>query len=204
LYRRIYDRYAGVVGYKDLKFLTLTWKPVRKQKAEIVRDIGKCFKKLLHRHPYNTVWSGVFATIECKKTKSGWFYYHLHALCRGGYVSQERISRDWFEISGFPIVYVKRIWRTPKRALRYVLKYVLKGFSFNKTKDIMDFKESMRGVRYIRSYGDFYDAEYHAAAHVYFPCPRCGAVRCWVILEFVSTVDILLGEPYGGSGRLGL
>jgi hypothetical protein len=80
--------------------------------------------------------------------------------------------------------------------LRYVLKYVLKGFAFDEPKDRADFKESMKGARYIRSYGGFYDFEYRTGRHVYFPCPECGAVRAWVVLEFCDLVDLVEGEPY--------
>jgi len=122
-------------------------------------------------------------------------------LVEGSYIPQREISEAWREITGFPIVHVKRIWRTPKRALRYVLKYVLKGFNFKANKERDDFKASFKGVRFIRSYGDFYDLEYHSARHVYFPCPNCGSKKSWVVLEFCDTVDLFEGEPYGvGNG----
>ena len=196
LYERVYRRYRDLFQGGGLKFLTLTWKPVKKQSPEVVRSLGRCFVKLLHRAPYKTVWKGVLATVECKKTVSGLFYYHLHAILRGGFVSQARISRDWCRISGFPVVCVKAISRTPRRALRYVLKYVLKGFAFSNPKDVSDFKASMHGVRYVRSYGEFYACEYRHGRHVYFPCPGCGAVKSWVILEFCDLVALPLGEPY--------
>jgi len=198
LYRRIFNHYSKIVSEKrNLKFLTLTWKPVEKQDSEIIRQMGRALNKLLHRKPYSQVWKGVFATVECKKTNSGLFYYHIHCLIEGCFVPQSLISKDWKEVSGFSIVHVKRISRTPKRAFRYILKYVLKGFSFNDAKDRQDFKVSMKGVRYIRTYGEFYDLEYRAGWHVYFPCPECGAVKTWVILEFCDQVDLFEGKSYG-------
>jgi hypothetical protein len=74
---------------------------------------------------------------------------------------------------------------------------VLKGFNFERPKDKDDFKASMRGVRYVRSYGSFYNFNYRTSKHVYFPCPSCGMVKSWVILEFVDSVNLFDGVPYG-------
>jgi len=196
LYRRVFLRYQGRISdAKNLKFLTLTWKPVLKQDSDIVAAIGRALNRFLHRHPYHH-WKGVLAVLECKKTAYNWFYYHVHCLFDGFSVPQGQISHDWREISGFSIVWVKAISRTPKKALRYILKYVLKGFAFDDSKDRSDFKESMRGVHYVRSYADFYDLSYHAASHVYFPCPECGAIKSWIVVDFCNLVDLLEGIPY--------
>lgn len=197
LYRALYEKYEPiVVRRRNLKFLTLTWKPVKVQSAVVVRDIIACFVRLLHRKPYSVVWDGILASVECKKTKSGSFYYHLHVLLDGGYVAQSQISRDWREISGFPICWIESVKRTPKRALRYVLKYVLKGSGLKESKDRLDFKESMYKTRLVHSYGEFYNSQYRSGRHVYYPCPICGAENCWVVLEFCNLVDIFENEPY--------
>ena len=204
LYIRLYKRYNNVIsGRSDLKLLTLTSKPVPKQSVEVVRKLGHDLVCLLHRRPYCKVWRGVLASFECKKTDYGWFYYHVHIILSGDYVSVYQISKDWREISGFPIVNIKRVWRTPKRVLNYVLKYVLKGFSFDNSKDRLDFKHTMKGVRYLRSYGDFYDSQYARGDHVYYPCPVCGAKKCWVVWEFVDTVELFEGVPYYRSDEYG-
>jgi hypothetical protein len=197
LYYRFLNKYEKIVSSKkDLKLLTLTWNPVPRQDPEIVRKIGGALVKLLHRKPYRSVWKGLLASLECKKTSYGWFYYHIHAIISGGFIGQAQISKDWKDISGFHIVDIRRIWRTKKRALRYVLKYVSKGFAFKNYQDRLDFKNSMRGVRYVRSYGSFYNFNYERSAHVPFPCPSCGAVYCWVILDFCKQVALELDSPY--------
>ena len=201
LYQRIFERYSGLVeSSKSLLFLTLTMKPVRDQKPEYVQFLGKCVNKFLHRKRFRH-YKGVLATVECKKTKSGFFYYHIHCLIEGAYVPQKEISDAWREISGFPIVHVKRIWRTRSRALRYVLKYIMKGMNFASSRERTDFKASFRGVRFVRSFGEFYDREYREGKHVYFPCPSCGSIKSWVVLDFCDVVDLFEGEPYGvGNG----
>ena len=196
-YARLYNRYkAPILEAKDhLYMLTLTWKPVKKQDPKIVRSMRHSLVKFLHRKPYRS-WKGVLGVIECKKTDYGAFYYHLHLLYQGFYVPQEKISNDWRGVSGFPVVWVSKV-RSPYRALKYVLKYVLKGFSFIDTRDRLDFKESMRGVHYISSYGSFYYSHHYLRAeHVYFPCPNCEAVRCWLVWDFVDQVNLVEGEPY--------
>lgn len=197
IYQRIYRKYENFIKtYSDLKFLTLTWRPVREQDPDIVRSIGTAVAKLRHRKKYARHWRAILATVECKKTDSGLFYYHIHCIVSGDYIPQKQISNDWREISGFPIVHIQRIYRTPARALRYVLKYVLKGFSFDEPKDRQKFKESMKGVRYLRSYGDFYNFEYLKARHVSFPCPECGSVRAWILVDFCHVVDLKEGVCY--------
>lgn len=147
----------------------------------------------MHRHPYDK-YKGLLAVIECKKTSYGWFYYHIHCLLDGFYYPQDKISEDWKEISGFPVVWVERI-RSPRRAFKYVLKYILKGFSFDRDQDRLDFKASMKGVRYVRSYGSYYDF-YQTAQHVYFPCPTCDSVKSWVVWDYIGQVDLFQNAPY--------
>ena len=198
LYRRQLLRYEPFFHkQRDLKFLTLTSKPIKKQDPMQVRDLGIWFNKLLHRKKFAKAWKGIIATVECKKSKTGLFYYHLHAIVEGNFIPQKEISDAWRQISGFPIVHIKRIWRTQVKAFRYVMKYVLKGFGFNDEKDKKDFKTSMKGVRYVRSYGSMYDLEYNTSPHVYFPCPRCGSVKSWIVLEFCHQVDLIEGKSYG-------
>lgn len=197
MFLQLYRRYKPIVNHRsDLKLLTLTWKPVRVQSAVVVRAIGDAMVKLFHRRRYARLWKGILASIECKKTKSGWFYYHVHCILSGAYIPQGVISDDWREISGFPIVDVRAIRRTPKRALRYVLKYIMKGSLMKSSRDRADFKVSMKGVRYVRSYGIFYGAEKPSGRHVYYPCPVCGSSRCWIVIEFCDVVDLFDGVPY--------
>jgi len=201
IYEKIFQRYKEILKNRaNLKFLTLTAKPVRKQSVEYVRFLASCLNRFLHRKPYDRLIKGLLATVECKKTSYGWFYYHIHCLIDGGFLNQAQISRDWRQISGFPIVHITRIRRTRNRALRYVLKYVLKGMNFDDSKDRADFRASFKGVRLIRSYGDFYALEYRSSPHVYFPCPRCGAVKSWVVLDFCNVVDLFADQPYWGEG----
>ncbi|MCJ7805906.1 hypothetical protein MUP46_04675 [Patescibacteria group bacterium] len=160
--------------------LRLSWKPVRYQSANVVRSIIRCFNRLLHEKPYCHVWRGELAVIECKKTPSGMFYYHLHAILSGDYVPQSLISKDWGRISGYPNVWIEAV-RSWRNAFHYTLKYILKGFTWKSNKDRETFRSSMKGTRFVHSYGSFYNSQYVAGEHVYFPCPDCGLVKCWVI-----------------------
>jgi len=197
MYDRIYERYENIISDSpNLKLVTLTSKPVPSQHPEIIRSLVKALNRFLHRKIYRKNWKATLGSIECKKTESGMFYYHLHLIVSGKYIPQKRISIDWKEVSGFPIVHITRIFRTPKRALRYVLKYVLKGFGFDDNKDRQKFKDSMKGVRYIHSYGEYYNFQYSRGKHVYFPCPLCGSINCWVVLEYCHVVDLIEGKAY--------
>jgi predicted RNA-binding Zn-ribbon protein involved in translation (DUF1610 family) len=197
IYAPIYRKYEKILkSCKDLKFVTLTTKPIRRQDPEQIRKMSKWLNRLFHRRLYARSWKAKLATVECKKTPQNEFYYHIHLIIEGSYIPQKQLSKDWKKISGFPIVHIKRIWRTPVKALRYVLKYILKGFNFDEDRDRQDFKDSMKGVRYLRSYGAFYDYNYRTSPHVYFPCPECGAVKSWIILEFCHQVDLIEGVPY--------
>lgn len=198
-YARLNNRYKkAILEAKKPLFLTLTAKPVPKQDVKVVRDLGKALTRFLHRKPYNKSYRGVLAVVECKKTSYGWFYYHIHCLLDGDYVPQSQISKDWFECSGFPIVWVERV-RSPTRALKYVLKYILKGFTSELDQDRLDFKKSMKGARFVRNYGDYY-AFYHTATHVYFPCPNCHSVKSWVVWDFSNQIDLFQNKGAYDSG----
>jgi hypothetical protein len=181
---------------RNLKMVTLTIKPVPKQSPEFVRQIFGYLARLLHRKKYAKSWKGILGVIECKKTDKGLFYYHLHLLINGNFVLQSQLSRDWKEISGFPIVWIEAV-RSPIRAIRYVLKYLMKGSKGFTKNDVEDFKASMKHVRFVHTYGGFYGENYLKAPHVYYPCPVCGSLRCWVVVEFCDTVDLFENVPYG-------
>jgi hypothetical protein len=185
-------KYSDIVSHgQNLKFLVLSWKPVIRQDANIVREIGRCVNRLFHRIPYFKVWKGLLAVIECKKSPSGKFFYHVHCLVDGAYVPQSQISKDWKSISGFPVVYISAV-RNWKRAFKYVLKYILKGFHWNSETDKHDFRKTMKGTRFVRSYGSFYNAEYVRGKHVGFPCPECGTVGAWhIALDAPSRPDLV-------------
>lgn len=163
-----------------------------------MRDLGNALTRFLHRKPYDKCYRGILAVVECKKTTQGWFYYHIHCIIDGSYVPQTQISQDWKECSGFPIVWVERI-RSPQRALKYVLKYILKGFTSDLDQDRLDFKESMKGARFVRNYGSYYDF-YQTATHVYFPCPTCKSVKNWVVWDYIGQVDLFLNTGYYDTG----
>lgn len=184
LYERLLDHYSGVLNQirGRISFLTLTSRPIREQSADHVRLLGKQVNQLFHRRPYCRVWHGVLAVVECKKTIDGLFYYHVHCVLVGGYVPQSQISRDWRSISGHSIVNISEIKRMrSKTVLKYALKYILKGFAFSDERDIETFRATMKGVRYVRSYGEFYDSRYHSATHVAFRCPDCQSTYCWIV-----------------------
>jgi hypothetical protein len=175
--------------------LTLTAKPVKEQSVKYVRFLGQCLVNLLHLKRYRKKWWSMLAVMECKKTKDGLFYYHIHCLVDGYYIPQELISEDWKKISGFPVVWIEKAGSI-YGSLRYVLKYVLKGFAFEDKRDVRDFRKSMKGVRYVRSYGGFYGYDYRSAKHVYFACPGCEAVKSWIVLEYCRNVDLVEGVGY--------
>jgi hypothetical protein len=185
-------KYSDIVSHgQNLKFLVLSWKPVARQSPALVREIGDCVNRLFHRRPYSKVWKGLLAVLECKKSPSGGFFYHVHCLVDGAYVPQSQISSDWKAISGFPVVYISAV-RNWRRAFRYSLKYILKGFHWNNHIDRDDFRRSMKGTRFVRSYGSFYNAEYVRGEPVGFPCPDCGIVGAWhIAIDAPSRPDLV-------------
>jgi len=77
-------------------------------------DLNKRLRKELGEWEY-------FRVLEV--TKKGWPHYHLVARCP--YIPQARISNLWNELTGAPIVDVRKI-RKSKEVYYYVMKYLAK------------------------------------------------------------------------------
>jgi hypothetical protein len=115
-----------VLTGKPTKMLTLTFRPDRRlTPSQTVRLVRPQVNRLYQRLRYHAgEWEAVtFLELH----RSG--YPHWHALVRGGYLPQSKISEAWANLTHSPIVDIRRI-KDQQTALRYVSKYVTKTICY--------------------------------------------------------------------------
>jgi hypothetical protein len=148
------------------------------------------FQRLLHRRSFAPRIRGGIYIIEIKYRESGW-NIHLHALIDALFLKQATISDAWREITGDSyIVDVRRAW-SPRKGLKYVLKYMLKAPSLNGHE--LDYDSVLKGTRLAQTFGAFYRARLQKSG---LACPRCGHT------DWISEFQLARASLYGSDGFL--
>lgn len=114
-----------VVQGAPTTFLTLTLNPALYENrlhafSVATRAVNSLFKRLRRRFPV----SGLQYALVWETTKKGW--PHAHILMRAPYIPQALISRHWKELTGSPIVDIRKV-KSHREIAYYVAKYLTKN-----------------------------------------------------------------------------
>lgn len=157
----------------DLKFLTLT---IRNSPDLVgsIEKIRKAFRRLRQRKEIKARLIGGLYAIEVTIGRDGLWHVHLHAVVSMRYIPQERLSQIWEEITGDPIVDVRKV-NSPKKALRYITEYLSKGVSHMLDKwplpRLVEFLVATVKYRFIQAIGGLYGV---VGPRPPLKCPHCG------------------------------
>ena len=188
-------RLAAVPNY--LRRLDLTLKNVE-DLAEGVHRIRDCFTKLRHRQGYSVCFDGGICGIEGVPGRDGKWNVHMHILYCGSFIPDRQLSADWRDITGDSfIVHIEKV-SDPEKALRYVLKYLLKGVESAHgwtENELVEFVLALENVRLVQAFGCFIGK---VAVVEPFRCPECGWTL-WRLLDLEgetvrSALGVLLRE----------
>jgi len=214
---RVINKYKESVLSKmdkrNIRFITLTKKNKQSLKPEHIKEIRSDFNKLLRKqlNPDNNskatfkskLHGGIYA-IEINHTKNGW-NIHMHVFYEGFYIDQSNLSRAWEDITGNPIVDIRKI-NDEESALLDVCKYVakkpfvrdkytdkegnthLEDISINKeAKRLFEYFEATYKTHMVQVFGKFHHADSSCSTTISVSvpkvtCPECGSNN--IISEF--------------------
>lgn len=114
---------ARTLEGKPTHFLTLTTRPLTDESPKQCHD--RVRPDISRLYQFARDYAGHFeAATFLELHRSG--YPHWHALCRTGFIPQHKLSTQWNDLTGFPIVDIRRI-RNETTAAKYVTKYITKS-----------------------------------------------------------------------------
>lgn len=154
-FRRIFKGYRKAVRVmKSPKLLTLTLLNQPELVSGDVKRLRKAFIKLMKRKWYSSRVRGGLCSIEIKNEGRGW-NIHMHILIDCDYLPQDRVSRDWLDLTGDSyIVDIRKAW-SPAAGLSYILKYLTKSPSVNGEADV--YNSELKGLRLVQPFGSLYN-----------------------------------------------
>lgn len=158
--------------------------PSRDQYKKFNSDVAAFCR--LHYGKYEGYWSrtgkvaqrrkkylgaGTFAVNEFGQDNNN---LHCHILLYGPWIPHEKLLESWIRISGGDRGCHVQPLRNPEIATAYVTKYLTKPPRFLDTDKAVDFIESTRHTRRIRTGGIFYNKLKNVKSNDPLTCPYCG------------------------------
>lgn len=142
----------GMVGSQlpNIRFMTLTLKPIPDLTRERVDEVRGYFRKLIRLKTWKRYVHGGLYVIEVTQTEKG-YHYHFHVLYQGKYFPFLELRRIWKKVTnGSYIVWIKRC-RDLKKSMDYLLYYISKIEKGNIPES--DFVKAFKGIKLIQFFG---------------------------------------------------
>lgn len=100
---------------------------------------------------------------------------HAHAIVYGPYIPQKKLSQSWLKLTGDSFIVDIRAVRSPKKAARYVLKYISKPPQTDSLYQVASYATAIKGTRRIRTGGIFFNRiRKKITEPLKNDCPYCG------------------------------
>jgi len=164
---QIVKRYEKLANsMENPKQIDLTVENYKELSKDHIQELRDYFTKLRDKYDFK----GGLYTLEIVNKGRGW-NIHIHALIDTPYISQERLSNSWEEITGDPVVYIQKVG-SPKRSLRYITKYITKPPELQDMEQGIDYIEATNNLRLLATFGDLYDM---SPKELPAECPSCGS-----------------------------
>lgn len=178
--KRIMDRYAkAIYSMRNPKMITVGIGHIPVLYGEVLSYWRKQFYRLI-RKIEKKIRSG-FVVIELSPS----FHLHFHAVIdTPNYLPQSALSEAWEKISGRYIVWISKC--TPRLALSYLIKYVVKSPEFESSEAFVDYYLITKNRRLFSTIGELYRCKPPKFIG-FMICPKCGDmleyVRSWKYVE---------------------
>lgn len=146
LWRKLYP---NISQYRDFLFLTLTIDPKRfTGQSEARRAVSKEWNTLVTRIRKKYPWVKVIRSFEWQQNGIG---IHIHALlCGLRFLDKDWIAVTWSRLSSSGwAIQLDKVFDNPKRALNYVLKYIVKQYK----EEELNVTKVVNWALDVRSYG---------------------------------------------------
>lgn len=110
--------------------------------------------------PWKELVDGGVYGIDIKQQEDGTYNVHIHAICDMPYIPQAALSSVWEDLTGAPVVDVRRIdvrgEFDAESALSEVIGYVTKPPEFESIEDQVEYLTALKGSRLVQPFGSMH------------------------------------------------
>lgn len=156
--RIVAGRVRTWLGDRPARFVTFTTFANLQPLAHRLAQLYAAFRRLRRGEWWRSRVTGGVATVEVKRgLGSGKWHPHLHVLCRGKYLDQKELSREWHVATGDSYIVDVRLVGNAGQASDYVAKYVGKPASrtvYSDHNSLHEFMMALTGRRLLLTFGD--------------------------------------------------
>ncbi|MFC4360172.1 hypothetical protein ACFO0N_19660, partial [Halobium salinum] len=139
--------------------------------------------------PFEEVVAGGLYAVDVKQKGPDEFNVHLHTVMDAPYVPQAALSAVWEDLTGDPVVDVRRIYdRTGEgieKALAETVGYACKAPEFESVDDAVEFVTEMKGKALVHPFGTLHGAAGDTSGLLC--CSRCEQAPSW--WDYLGVVD---------------
>jgi hypothetical protein len=98
--------------------------------------------------------------LQTEENEDGTYNVHIHAICDMAYIPQPALSGVWEDLTGAPVVDVRRIEEDgefdAESALAEVIGYVTKPPEFESVEDEVEYLTTLKGARLVQPFGSLH------------------------------------------------
>jgi hypothetical protein len=127
---------------------------------DLVRRLQSRYVEQGRNVPFDKLVRGGFWGVDVKEKEDGLFNVHLHVLMDMAYVPQAALSAVWEDVSGAPVVDVRRIYdrdsQSLESAVAETVAYATKPPEFESVEAEAEFATEMKGRRLVQPFGSLY------------------------------------------------
>lgn len=138
--------------------------------------------------PFDELVTAGFYALDIKQKEDG-YHVHIHALADGAYIPQAALSAVWEDITGAPVVDVRRIYgrdgQTMEDAIMETVAYACKPSEFETFDDAAAFYGEVKGSRMVQPFGDLFGNVPDLEGDL--ECERCELTPAW--WTYLGVVD---------------
>lgn len=127
---------------------------------DLARRLQKHYVEQDRQIPWKELVDGGVYGIDIKQQDDGTYNVHLHAICDMPYIPQAALSSVWEDLTGAPVVDVRRIDSRgdldAESALAEVIGYVTKPPEFESVEDEVEYLTALKGARLVQPFGSLH------------------------------------------------
>jgi hypothetical protein len=153
--------------------------------------------------PFSELCDGGLYGIDVKQVGPDEYNVHAHVLADLAYIPQAALSSVWEDITGDPVIDVRRIYDrgegSAANALEETVGYAVKPPEFESLEDRVAFVEDTKGVPLVHPFGSLHGAAEDGAGELL--CGRCEiAPPWWEYLGYVDERRDTMGKAWEEDG----
>ena len=119
--------------------------------------------------------------LQTEENEDGTYNVHIHAICDMAYIPQAALSSVWADLTGAPVVDVRRIGKEgeydAESALSEVIGYVTKPPEFETVEEEVEYLIALKGSRLIQPFGSLHGNT--PSARGLLRCSECQVAPRW-------------------------